>query len=110
MEIITVNDVSFNTENVTTSCDSISITVSDSTLDVLKEVFSPATSLTVSDIEGNVYGTYDNVKFESVTEYKDGTVMVTMHILTDTEIAIKQLQVSQSEQDEAIAELYGMEV
>ena len=110
MEIINVNGVSYNAENVTTSLNSISFTISDTTIDTLKETFSSATSLTVSDSEGTVYGTYENVSFESVTEYSDGTVMVTMHILTTTEIAIKQLQASQAEQDEAIAELYGMEV
>lgn len=110
MEIINVNGVSINAEKVTTSINSISITVSGSTLDDVKRVFSPATALTVSDGEGNVYGRYDNVSFESVTEYSDGAVTVTMHILSNTEIAIKQLQISQSEQDEAIAELYGMEV
>ena len=110
MEIINVNGVSYNAENVTTSLNSISFTVSDTTIDILKESFLSATSLSVSDGEGNVYGTYDNISFESITEYGDKTVMITMHILTATEIAIKQLQVSQAEQDEAIAELYGMEV
>ena len=39
MEIINVNGVSYNAENVTTSLNSISFTVSDTTIDILKESF-----------------------------------------------------------------------
>ena len=109
MEKITANGVTYDAKNVTTSSNSISFSIDD-TAENLKGVFSSVTSLTVSDNDGQVYGTYDHISFQSVTEYVDGTVTVTMHIMSQTEIAIAELQTTQVEQDEAIAELYGMEV
>lgn len=109
MEKITANGVTYDAKNVNTSSNSISFSVDD-TAEKLKGAFSSVTSLTVSDSDGQVYGTYDHISFQSVTEYADGTVTVTMHIMSQTEIAIAELQTTQEEQDEAIAELYGMEV
>lgn len=110
MEIIKAKGVSYDAEKVTTSTNSISFTVRDKTAEEMKTEFQDATELTVSDTDGNEYGVYKNLSFESVTEYADGTVTVTMHIPTALELEVKQLQVSQAEQDDAIAELYGMEV
>ena len=109
MEKITANGITYDAKNVTTSSNSISFSIDD-TAENLKESFSSVTSLTVSDSDGQVYGTYDHILFQSITEYADGTVTVTMHIMSQTEIAIAELQVTQAEQDEAIVELYGMEV
>lgn len=109
MEKITANGITYDAENVTTSSNSISFSIDD-TAENLKGAFSSVTSLTVSDSDGQVYGTYDHISFQSVTEYTDGVVTVTMHIMSQTEIAIAELQATQAEQDEAIAELYGMGV
>lgn len=110
MEKINVNGVLYDTTNVTTSLNSISFSTSDKSLEEMKTTFASVSSLTVQDEDGNEYGVYENLVFESVTEFADGTVMVTMHIMTKEEQQIQQLQISQEEQDEAIAELYGMEV
>ena len=110
MEIIKANGVLYNAENISTSLDSISFTVTDKTATEMKESFKTVTELTVSDESGQEYGKYENLSFESVTEYENGSVMVTMHIPSKMELQIKELQESQAEQDTAIAELYGMEV
>lgn len=109
MEIITTNGVSYNAEKVTTSLNSISFTVTDKTVEEMKTAFKDATTLTVSDQDGQVYGTYENLAYESVTEDAEGMVTITMHIPGKLELQVAQLTTSQAEQDEAIAELYGME-
>lgn len=110
MEIITSNGIQYNATKVTTSINSISFTVEGKTTEEMKTAFKDATTLTVSDSDGQEYGIYENLSFESVTEFEDGSVMVTMHIPSKIELQIKELQTSQAEQDTAIAELYGMEV
>lgn len=108
-EKIIANGITYDAENVTTSTNSISFTLND-TAENLKTAFKDVTEINVSDNDGQVYGTYEHIYFESVTEYaEDGKATVTMHIMSKTEIAITDLQTSQAEQDEAIAELYGME-
>lgn len=109
MEIIKSNGVSYNAENVTTSISSISFTVTDKTAEEMKTAFKGATSLTVSDEDGQEYGVYENLEYDSVTETADGAVTVTMHIPSKMELEIKNLQTTQTEQDEAIAYLYGGE-
>lgn len=48
------------------------------------------------------------MRFDRLTIYADGSITVTMRIPTEIERQISALQVSQAEQDEAIAELlYG---
>ena len=108
-EIITVNGVAYTVQNVTTGANSISFVLTDLTIEEAETAFKSAESLTVGT-EEETYGNYPHVSFESVSKDVDGIVTVTMHILTKTELQIKDLQASQAEQDEAIAELYGMEV
>ena len=108
-EIITVNGVAYTVQNVTTGANSISFVLAELTVEEAEAVFRDCESLTVGT-EEEVYGNYPNVTFESITKDADGNVSVTMHILTKSELQIKDLQASQAEQDEAIAELYGMEV
>ena len=103
-EIITVNGTAYSAENVTTGANSISLVLTDLSIEEAETVFRNAESLTVGTDE-EVYGNYPNVKFESITKDVDDNVTVTMHILTKTELQIKELQVSQAEQDEAIATL-----
>lgn len=108
-EIITVNGTAYSAENVTTGANTISFVLTDLSAEEAEAVFRNAESLTVGT-EEEVYGNYPNVSFESVTKDAEGIVSVTMHILTKEELQIKELQVSQAEQDEAIAELYGLGV
>lgn len=105
-EIITVNGVAYTVQNVTTGANSISFVLTNLTIEEAETAFKSAESLTVGT-EEETYGNYPNVSFESVTKDAEGIVSVTMHILTKEELQIKELQVSQAEQDEAIADLYG---
>ena len=108
-EIITVNGVAYTVQNVTTGANSISFVLTNLTIEEAETAFKSAESLTVGT-EEETYGNYPNVSFESVAKDAEGIVSVTMHILTKEELQIKELQVSQAEHDEAIAELYGLGV
>ena len=108
-EIITVNGTAYSAENVTTTSKSIAFSLAGDAAEI-KAAFENATELTVSNEDGEVYGEYANLTFESITEYADNTIIVTMHIPSTLELAVTQLQTSQADQDEAIAELYGMGV
>ena len=103
-EIITVNGTAYSTENVTTGANSISFVLTDLTIEEAETAFKECESLTVGT-EDTVYGEYPHVYFESVSKDVDGIVTRTMHIPTKEELQIKELQVSQAEQDEAIATL-----
>ena len=103
-EIITVNGVAYTVQNVTTGANSISFVLTDLTIEEAETAFKECESLTVGT-EDTVYGEYPHVYFESVSKDVDGIVTVTMHIPTKEELQIKELQVSQAEQDEAIATL-----
>ena len=104
-EIITVNSVDYAAQNVTTGINTISFVLPELTLEEAETVFKKAESLTVGSEDNEVYGYYPNVKFESISKDANGGITVTMHILTELELQIKELQVSQAEQDEAIAVL-----
>lgn len=113
-EIITANGVEYTAKNVTTGINTISFTLLEPMADP-EAVFRKVKSLTVGDTEGTAYGQYPDVEYESLTIAADGSVTITMHVLTKTERQIRELQasqaefeVSQAEQDEVIAEmLYG---
>lgn len=102
-EIITASGTNYTVENVTTGINTISFTVTDPAAVDVEAVFKEVKGLTVGDTEGTAYGKYPDVEFESLTISADGKVSVAMHILNETEKQIRDLQVSQAEQDEAIA-------
>ena len=102
-EIITAGGVKYTSKNVTTGIDTISFTLV-SPMEDPESAFREVTELTVGDEQETVYGQYPDVEYESITISADGSVTVSMHILTKTEKQIKELQVSQTEQDKAIAE------
>lgn len=106
MEIIIVNGTNYSAKNVTTTSKSIAVSLEGDAAEI-KSAFENATELTVSSEDGEVYGEYTDLTFESITEYADSTIVVTMHIPSPLELAVSQLQTSQAEQDEAIADLYG---
>ncbi len=109
-ETITVGGVKYTATNLATGLNSISFMLHDLTEDEAKAAFKNAKSLTVGDGK-NDYGEYPDVEFVSITTGADESVTVTMHILTKTEKEIRELQVSQSEQDEAIVTMmFGGEV
>lgn len=102
-EIITVSGVNYSATNVVTGTNTISFTLSELVADEADAIFRNAKSLTVGDETNAVYGEYPDVEFQSLTIGADEDVTVTMHILTETEKQIRDLQTSQAEQDEAIA-------
>ncbi len=114
-EIITAGGVEYTAQDVTTSVNTISFKLSGLTADEAREAFKNVESLTVGSEEGDVYGDYPNVKYLSVALDADGSITVTMHILSETEKQIRELQEAQAktqtsvrEHDEIIAELlYG---
>jgi hypothetical protein len=106
-EIITVNGVKYTVHDVSTAPNSISFVVEKITLDEAEEIFKNVTALTVApaDDDNNAYGDYPHVEYASISKDADGNITVTMHILTQIDLQIRDLQTTQSEQDEAIATL-----
>lgn len=104
MEYITANGTQYECQNVATSTNAISFALSSGDCEDVKSVFAEVTELTVSD-ETNVYGTYSNLVFESVTLYADNTIKVVMRIPSEEEIRLANLEASQAEQDGLLAEL-----
>lgn len=102
-EIITANGVDYTAQNVTTGLNTISFMITAPAAGDAEAAFREVKELTVGDGEGTAYGEYPDVEFESITIDADKNVTITMHILTATEKQIRELQVSQAEQDEAIA-------
>lgn len=107
MEYITANGVVYAAKSVTTSINTISFVVGGNATEEAKTAFQPVTELTVSGEDKVAYGIYNNLSYESVTEYADGEVEVTMHIKSTTEVRLDELERSQAEQDEVIAEMLG---
>ena len=106
MEYITANGTKYECQSIETRTNEISFTLNGE-LEALKSAFKNVTSLTASAEDDVAYGKYENLRYRTITEYDDGTVEITMKILTDVEIAVEDLQKTQAEQDEAIAELVG---
>lgn len=102
-EIIAVGDVKYTATNVRTGINSISFMLPELTVDEAEGAFKNVESLTVENENGETYGEYPNVSYEYLTKDADGNVSVSMYILTMDQIQIKELQVSQGEQDEVIA-------
>lgn len=107
-EIITVGGEKFTATNVETGLNTISFALSGLTVDEAYAALRNAKSLTVGEEAGAAYGQYPDVRFDHLTVYADGSITATMRIPTEMEKQVSDLQASQAEQDEAIAELmYG---
>lgn len=96
-EIISVGGKSYTAAKMSTGIDTISFTLSNVTEAEAKTAFKAARSISVGD-DGEIYGEYPDIEFESIIIGADGNITVTMHILTKMEKQIKDLQ-------EAVAEL-----
>ena len=94
MEFVKANGAEYACKAVVTGVDSITFSMEGQA---------------VADENKEVYGVYKNLSFESATAYGDGTVMVTMHIKSKTELRFESLEQTQAEQDEVLAELLGGE-
>ena len=109
MEFVKANGAEYACKAVVTGVDSITFSMEGQAVADMEEAFRPVTELTVADENKEVYGVYKNLSFESATAYGDGTVMVTMHIKSKTELRLENLEQTQAEQDEVLAELLGGE-
>ncbi|MEE0512952.1 MAG: hypothetical protein UDD07_04705 [Lachnospiraceae bacterium] len=110
MEFIKANGAEYACKAVVTGVDSITFSMEGQAVADMEEAFRPVAELTVAGEDKEIYGTYKNLYFESATAYGDGTVMVTMHIKSETELRFESLEQTQAEQDEVLAELLGGEV
>lgn len=110
MEYITANGIEYACKAVVTGVDSITFSMEGQAVADMEKTFRPVTELTVAGEEKEIYGTYENLSFESATVYEDGRVMVTMHMKSATELRFESLEQTQAEQDEVLAELLGGEV
>lgn len=104
-EYVTVGSENYQTENVTTGTNSISFALADMPIADVVEKFSHVTELEVSGADLQPYGIYKNLTFASATVDANGVVAVTFHIANDSEVRLKNLEQTQAEQDEVIAEL-----
>jgi hypothetical protein len=109
MEFVKANGAEYACKAVVTGVDSISFSMEGQAVADVEKAFRPVTELTVAGEDKKIYGTYKNLSFESATVYGDGSTMVTMHIKSDTELRLENLEQTQAEQDEVLAELLGGE-
>lgn len=107
MEYITANSTRYECKSITTGVQFIRFIIEGQSIATLESTFREVTILEVSSEDEVVYGTYENLAFESATVYEDATVEVTMHIPTEIELRLANLESTQAEQDEVIAELIG---
>lgn len=107
-ELIMIGDVSYVVEKVETRVNTISFALENPFPEDIEAVFKDVKSLKVGNTDGEVYGDYPDVEYESLTIKATGEIIVTMHILDKNEKQIRDLQESQADQDEVIANLlYG---
>lgn len=102
-EILTANSIAYTVENVETGINTISFRIVNPVPDDTEAAFKDVKSLTVGTAE-EVYGEYTDVEYESLTIKATGEIIVAMHILSETEKQIRNLQATQAEHGEAIAE------
>lgn len=103
-ELITIGNVSYVAKKVETRINTISFTLEESVPEDVEAAFKDVKSLTVGNTDGEVYGEYPDVEFESITIGADDAVTVTMHIPTKMEKQLRDLQETVSSHGAAIAE------
>lgn len=107
MEYITANGVEYAAKSVTTSTSQIIFTLEGQQIGAIEEAFRPVTELTVSGADKSVYGTYSHLSFDQATIREDSSITVVMHIPSQQEVRMSELETAVTEHDEAIAEIYG---
>lgn len=106
-EYVIIGEENYKTESVNTGTDSICFVLADMKISDVVEKFSGVTELKVSGENLEPYGIYQNLTFKSATIDANGFVTLNFHIESAEEFRIANLEQSQSEQDEVIAELIG---
>lgn len=109
-EYVIIGEENYKTESVSTGTNNISFTLADMAIADAVEKFSGVTGLKVSGADLEPYGVYENLTFSSATVNADGIVTVVFHVANKEEIRIVNLETTQAEQDEVIAELIGGEL
>lgn len=104
-EYVVIGEENYKTESVSTGANSISFVLADMSISDAQEKFSSVTELKVSGSDLEPYGVYENITFTSATVDASSVVTVTFHIASSEEVRIANLEVSQEEQDAAIAAL-----
>lgn len=105
-EFATANGVTYECKNVTTGIESITLTMNGHTANDLMQEFSDVSELTTAFEGEETHGTYKNLKLESVTtNVEDGSVSVKMHIKSEIERRLDELEEGQELQNGAIDEL-----
>lgn len=103
-ELITICGVNYVVENLKTEINKMTFAVKDPIPEDIEAAFKDAKSLIVGDVDGEAYGEYPDVEYESFTITAEGETIITMHILTKTEKQIRDLQKTVTENKTAIAE------
>ena len=106
-EYVIIGKENYKTESVVTGVDTIRFTLPDMEITTTVEKFKGITDLTVSDEELKPYGVYSNLIFVSATVDAEGLVTIVFHIAQSAELRLAELEKTQIEQDEAIAEIIG---
>ena len=113
MEYITANGIQYGCIEVNTTVDTISFRM-EGNAEELKEAFLAIGELEVSStLEDTPYGQYKYLRFCSATINSDDTVTITMHIMSDMEVRVLELEKARDEQQRVIAMLVaetGIEV
>lgn len=103
-EIITAGGVKYTAQSIETGINTISFKLSGLTADEAREAFKNIDALTVGSGTDDIYGEYPDVKFSSVTLAADDSITVTMHILSDVEKQIREMQKTQTEMQASLRE------
>ena len=106
-EYVIIGGEKFQTEFVSTGINAICFALADIPIADVVTRFSGAKELRISGADLKPYGIYQNVIFASAMVNAEGIVTVTFRIATNEEIRLKNLEQTQVEQDEVIAELIG---
>lgn len=109
-EYVIIGEKNYKTKSISTGTDSIGFALSDMEIADAVTKFSDVTELKVSGEDLVPYGAYENLTFKSATVNADGLATIVFHIASAEEIRISNLEQTQAEQDEVIAELIGGEL
>lgn len=103
-ETIKIGGVQYTVQNVNTGISTITFEADDPNMGDVEELFRSTKALEVGNENGEIYGSYPNVEFESLTIHADERITVAMHILNKIEVQIRELQTTQTELKAATAE------
>lgn len=106
-EYVIIGKENYKTESVVTGEDSISFSLSDMEIAVAVKKFKTVTELFISGDDLKPYGIYSNLTFNAALVDDNGLVTVIYHIMQSVDKRLSELEKTQIEQDEAIAEIIG---